>query len=271
MFKEVHNNTFENKEGMKFPKLIVYTATLYREDDVSKVRQELAQKFIENTAKLGIKCVLIDGGSNEEFINFAKSFSNVELHVEPQLGMGESRRLGLSKAMENTEAEYFFWVEPEKYDLINTDDLEHLLVDLEKDQTDIVVPKRSSMETLTKFQAWIESRANKRAMGIVGVNEQEVKEVWDLWFGPKMFNREGAKFFQEYNGKLDKWDSIIKPVANAYLAGKRVTSVNVDYHYDQKQTESEENDREMKKKRIVQYMSILAEMGDEFWQDKIVE
>ncbi len=271
MMQEGYNNKFENNEGIHFSKLIVYTATLYKEDDVSKVRQQLAERFIENTAKLGIKCVLIDGGSNERFTDFAKSFPNVEMHIEPLLGMGESRRFGLNKAMENVEAQYFLWVEPEKYDLINSDDLELLLTDLEEDQTDIVVPKRASMETLPKFQSWIESRANKRAMEIAGINESEVKEVWDLWFGPKMFNREGAKFFQEYNGKLDKWDSIIKPVVNAYLAGKRVTSVSVDYNYDQKQTASEEHDREMKKKRITQYISILAEMGDELWQDKTVK
>jgi len=269
MYEETYRNSIEKKETINFSDLTIYTATLYGDDDVSNVRQPLAEKFIENTAKLGIKCVLIDGGSNEKFINFAKSFPNVKIEIDPHLGMGESRRRGLNKAMEDVEAQYFLWVEPEKYDLINTDDLGRMITGLKEDQTDIVVPKRSSMETLTKFQTWIESRANKRAMEIAGVNEQDVKEVWDLWFGPKMFNREGAKFFQEYSGKLDKWDSIIKPVVNAYQAGKRISSVSVDYSYDTKQTEAEENDREMKKKRIIQYVSILAEMGDEFWQDKI--
>jgi len=106
--KEKYKNTIENKEAINFSDLAIYTTTLYKNDEVSKIRQQLAEKFIKNAAKLGIKWVLIDGASNKNFINFAKSFSNVKIKIEPQLGMGESRRFGLNVAMENAESQYFY-------------------------------------------------------------------------------------------------------------------------------------------------------------------
>jgi len=255
-------------KNFKFPDLVIYTSTLYGNDEVSKVREKLALKLFNNIHQLGIRCVVLDGGSNENFLEEAKEFPNVEIIVNPSLGMGEGRRAALGAAMEKKEASFFLWIEPEKDDLINEKELEKMIADLRENKTDIVIPRRESKETMPKFQAWVESRANKRAMEVAGVSGEEAKEVWDLWFGPKMFNREGAKYFLEYKGKLDKWDSIIKPVLDAYQDGKRVSSVDIGYKYDVSQKESEEENREMKKKRILQYTKILAEIGDEFWQKK---
>ena len=228
----------------------------------------MALKFFNNADQLGVRCVVLDGGSNENFLEEAKKFSNVEIIVDSSLGMGEGRRAALEAAMGENKASFFLWIEPEKDDLINEKDLGKMIADLRENKADIIVPRRESKETMPEFQAWIENRANKKAMEIAGVGREEAKEVWDLWFGPKMFNREGAKYFLEYKGKLDKWDSIIKPVLNAYQDGKRVSSVDVNYKYDISQKESEEKDREMKKKRIIQYIKILAELGDEFWRKK---
>jgi len=54
----------------------------------------------------------------------------------------------------------------------------------------------------------------------------------------------------------------------AAQAGKRISSVDVDYAYDPSQSGSEENDRSMKEKRVIQYKKILGELGDEFWKKK---
>ena len=266
---EKQNIGFEQKEKLKFQDLAIYTTTFYGKDPVSKVREKLAIQLLENAQKLGIHCVVVDGGSNEDFLGTVKKMSNVELHIDSSLGMGDSRRQALSKAMEISAATFFLWVEPEKDNLINEEDLEAMISGLRDDSADVVVPKRRSKETMPKFQAWIEDRANQRAMKTAGINQEEARGVWDLWFGPKMFNRDGAKYFLEYKGKLDKWDAIIKPVINAFKDGKRISDVPVGYKYDLSQKESEENDYEMKKKRLIQYIKILAELGDDYWKDKI--
>lgn len=191
------------------------------------------------------------------------------LIVDEKLRMGESRRAALNNAMEKfQDAQYFLWVEPEKDGLITADSLNVMLAGLRENQTDIVVPRRKSKESMPKLQAWMESRANKRASSLQG---SELEETMDLWFGPKMFNRKGAAYFANYRGSLDKWDAVIKPVIKAHGQGARISSAEVDYSYDPSQSESERDDRQMKQKRLVQYSQILAELGDEFWKNKIKE
>lgn len=157
-------------------------------------------------------------------------------------------------------------MEPEKVGLVTEDNLLNMIDVLRKNQADIVVPRRRSKDTMPRLQRWIESRANKRVKDkIADITDEEL----DLWFGPKMFNRAGAEYFLNYRGRLDKWDSVIKPVIEAHQGGKVVVSVPVDFEYTTEEREHEEADRELKKKRIIQYSQILAEMGDKFWQEKL--
>ncbi|MDP3793899.1 MAG: hypothetical protein Q8R07_04055 [Candidatus Uhrbacteria bacterium] len=244
---------------------VIFTTTLYREDAVSAVRSVLAKRFLENAGKLGIRCVVVDGGSNPDFLIFLKSLPHVTLLEDPTLGMGEGRRAALNKALE-FPVPYFLWSEPEKDGLITQENLSRLLREFQDKKVDVIVPKRESMESLPKFQRQMESRANQRAARLLNTDK-----ILDLWFGPKAMNREGAKYFTDYKGKLDKWDAIIKPVLDAYRDGKRVASVPIDYTYDPSQSRSEEHDRAMKLKRLEQYTQILAELGDTFSHEKLMD
>lgn len=253
----------------KFNDLFIFTTTLYGKDESSRVRAALAEEFLKRVEKLNIKCVVVDGGSSEEFLNRIRQLKNVQVVVDPSLGTGESRRKALEVAMSlasATGSPSFLYTDPEKEDLIKEESLGAMIESLREGKADIVVPMRKSMESYPKFQEWIEKRANKRAAKIMNENSDEAE--FDLWFGPKMFNREGAKYFLEYRGKLDKWDSIIKPVADAYRAGKKIVSVPVDFKYPETQKQHEEVSRIFKQKRFEQYRKILAEMGDEFWVGK---
>ncbi len=142
----------EKKEGEKFSDLVIFTATLYKNDAVSKLRQELAKKFFANAKNLGIKCVVVDGGSNQEFLDELKGFDNVELIVDPKASMGESRREGLQKGIGQFDAPYYLWVEPEKYDLIKEESLVAMIQGLRDGRADIVVPKRKDLSTMSEFQ-----------------------------------------------------------------------------------------------------------------------
>lgn len=254
-----------------FNDLTIFTSTLYKEDESSLVRQELAIKLFENARNLGIKVVVDDGGSNAYFLEKISQFNNVTIVSDSKnASMGEGRRAALRKAVEdsgNSQNHYYLWVEPEKEGLISPDGLTAILDPLRSNQTDIVVPARKDMSTLPNFQAWIEKRANEAAGKIArpeGIETDE--EVWDLWFGPKAFNATGANYFLNYQSDLDKWDSIIKPVLNAYQDGKRVTTVPVDFRYTEEQKANEDESDEFKKKRVVQYGVILAELGSVLWK-----
>jgi hypothetical protein len=268
--QEVGPTREELEKEPGFKDLVLFTTTMYGVDDVSKVREVLAERLLKNAEDLGVRSVVVDGGSNPEFLKKLKAFKNVTSEVDPSLGMGESRREALKKALELAgPQDNFLWVEPEKSELITKESLSAMIEGLRAGQTDIVVPRRKSMASMPKFQAWIEKRANKRAGELMNEDEDApTEESLDLWFGPKMFNREGANFFANYKGKLDKWDSIIKPVIDAAEAGKKISSVDVDYSYDPSQSESEEHDRVMKEKRVTQYKKILGELGDSFWEEQ---
>lgn len=246
-----------------FNDLVVFTTTLYGTDRQSEVRQKLAQRLFENCEQLGMACVVVDGGSNQRFIEKASSLKHLKFAVNPQLGMGQSRREALRIAMENfPRADFFLWLEPEKDSLVSQESLNAMLADLRTGQADIVVPKRKSKATLPALQSWIETRANRRAGNLF---DPKLEEELDLWFGPKVFNRKGAEYFIKYQSSLDKWDSIIKPVIQAYQDGAIIKSVEVDYNYHPRQSQMEEDDRMIKMKRLMQYRQILSEIGDPFW------
>lgn len=253
---------FENKESKKFSDLTIFTTTFYGADKTSQVRQKLAEKLLSNCSDLGIHCVVVDGGSNQEFLDKVKSLKNVTLSIESSLNMGDSRKEALRLAMEKYNTPYFFWVEPEKDDLIKEESLSSIIKELREKKADIVVPKRVENNTLPELQIWIENRANKRATEIM---DPALDESVDLWFGPKMFNKKGAKYFIDYKSNLNKWDTIIGPVINAYKDGLKISSAKVDYKYDITQKDDEKLNPVMKRKRLEQYVTILKALKDPYW------
>lgn len=266
----------EHRETEPFGDLAIFTTTLYKDDaEVTRVRKELTFEALARASRLGVDVVVVDGGSEQEFLEKLKEFGNVKTIPEPpRVTMGEGRRVGLREAMKYASKPYFLWIEPEKTGLIEADNLEMLLRPLREGEADIVVPKRSEagMRSLTDKQRWFESRANSRATRIMygqdpsGKDDPEGfgEEVLDLWFGPKAFNRQGAEEFLNYQARPggDRWDAIIVPVINAFKKGLRVVSVKVDFAYDERQTKSELGNKVMFQKRLDQYKSILDELGD---------
>lgn len=265
----------------KLSEITIYTSTLYDNTETSRVRSELCINMLKNSAALGIKVVIKDGGSSEDFIRRVKEFKNVVL-VQRQPGekaksMGQDRRDALKRAMEisleeKLEHPSFFWTEPEKDNLVSEENMAVMYEEI-RSGSNIVVParKENAFNTLPKNQCWFEKRAKKRALEILKeVSGGKHQELLDLWFGPKMFDLEGANYFINYNkdgGRADLSDAIIVPVEDAIRDGKKVSSVPVNYEYSESQRLNEIG--EMKdlfaRKRLEQYAQILRELGDEKW------
>ncbi|TSD02436.1 MAG: hypothetical protein Athens071424_82 [Parcubacteria group bacterium Athens0714_24] len=266
MTEKILNQAEKREENEHFSDLVIFTTTLYGEDKTSLVRLELAKKLFANAEKLGIKCVVLDNGSSKNFLQEVAKYKNVKLIIQPAFGMGEGRRRSLQEAMQMVSPEIknpnFLWTEPEKDGLITKENLNAMINGLRNGSVDIVVPQRKNKDSYPKFQARIETRANKRAKELGGMSQDFPNEEIDLWFGPKMFNLTGAQYFLDYKGKLDKWDAIIKPVINAYKDGKTIGVTPVDFTYDQSQRKDEEGNKEFKKKRFEQYVKILEELDD---------
>lgn len=263
--------------------LIIYTATLYGNDKISEIRSELCINLLKNAKELGVKVIIKDGGSSEKFINEVKKLDNVLLIQALPGGeaksMGADRRDALEEAVklagrEKMQNPCFFWTEPEKDNLIAEQNLANMVAEIRRG-SNIVVParKENAWESLPKTQRWFEQRANKRSQKLTKeFSGGRHQQLLDLWFGPKMLDREGAEFFREYNKdnkRMDLWDATIVPVTEAVREGKAVGSVPVDYEYNEVQRLNESG--ELKDiftiKRLEQYSQILKEMGDPFWKN----
>lgn len=267
----------EGQEGEPFGDLTIFTTTFYRDDDMSRLRAELALGTFANASQLGINIIVVDGGSRQDFLDELKGFENVTIVKEnPSWKMGESIREGLRRAMGKHQTAFYLWTEPEKTNLVTEGCLGPVIAPLRMGEADIVVPKRKEegMQGLPKIQRWFEERANGRATRIMHkISLDETNEIRkgkdgeiDFWFGPKLFNQKGAGFFLDYRAKgLDRWDAHIVPVVMAYRAGLIVASVEVDYTYDERQKTAEESNRVIKQKRLDQYKGILLELDDPFW------
>lgn len=267
-FKEIMNHE-------KFKDLIIYTGVYYQDNAIYNTRSKIWFKTFDNAQKLGIKVVVRnDGGLPPEMLARIKSYENITIveKTGPNT-MGGGRREALEKAIEIAEKEgverpVFLWTEPEKDNLITEKNLLQMISGI-REGANIVIPERGERAwgQLPKLQRWLEQRAEKRAKKIV-----EFDGTLDLWFGPQVLDKTGAKYFLGYNSKknrTDLWDALIVPVLDAKRAGGIVKSVSIDFLYNQNQIENEvdESNREIKIKRIEQYTQILKELGDPKWED----
>lgn len=267
-----------NKE--EFKNLIIYTSVYYQNNDIYRTRSKIWFKTFNNAKELGVRVVVRnDGGLPEDMLEKIKLYSNIIIvnkTIPNTLGGG--RREALQKAMEiaresNIDKPIFLWTEPEKDNLITRGNLLKIVSEIQRGSHIAVIErKEESWEQLPKFQSWIEKRANERARGIMEENTGRHKEILDLWFGPKAFDKIGAQYFLKYNLdglRIDLWDAHIIPVFEAIKKGEKVSGVPVDFLYNeiQIQNESDATNREIKIKRLEQYAQILKELGDKKWVD----
>src|SRR3989344_5944484 len=84
----------------KLDDVVIFTTTLYKDDKQSRVRQELGLKLLENASALGVRAVVVDGGSNAEFLDKARQLRGVTILPEIQgATMGAGRRQALDEAL----------------------------------------------------------------------------------------------------------------------------------------------------------------------------
>lgn len=238
----------------------IATTTFYKpgsENDA--MRAELAKKTVRNAAALGYHIVIVDGGSSDEFLKEISSYGlDVHLHIEPKMGLGESRRHAISLAMKLGKYA-IAWVEPEKADYIHS--IADTVRPIDERVADIVVPRRASLASYPLGQQYAESMGNLFWNKLTGHD-------LDMWFGPRTFRRDISAYFTDYKGEYgDKWDSIFIPVMDVITDGKVVKSVTVDYTHPAEQTAFEEQDLSLYWKRVKQLENLLPAL-ETHWKKK---
>lgn len=242
-----------------FANLFVFTTTMYRgliDNEMARVRMARFLALAQNARDLGVNLVVVDGNSDQEFLDRVADFPNIRLLPEPAGGtMGSGRRYacGFAQAWAVEQGEknpIFLWIEPEKADLITSSNLIALMEPIVASEADIVVPARNAagIASMASFQAQVERICNAYSCQNLGL-------VYDLWFGPKMFNATAAAVFRAYNseGNLpDKWDGIVIFPVLAVQGGLLVRGVEVEFLYDPSEKELEDKSIFLQFRRMLQ-------------------
>lgn len=238
----------------------IATSTFYNFDNPSGlIRANCARNMVRRAIDLGYSIALIDGGSPQELVEEferygAKVFPEQE-RVAPGI-FGPGRRQSFQEAY-NLNKSVVAWMEPEKEGYVP--ELWKTAVPILEGKTDLVVPKRKSLETYPEFQAREEELGNMLFRNLTGYE-------LDVWMGPRTWSRDITNYFTGYDGKFgDEWESIFMPILKAIFDKKRVTGVEIDYTHPKEQTEIEKGDLIFDLKRIKQLNCLTNNMFS-YWQ-----
>lgn len=236
---------------------------------IDKIRGDLAIEMLSEAKKKNFQIILIDAGSSRVF---TKEIARIGIKIirPKNKALSPSRQYGFILASKMKGVKVICWLEPEKVS-IPKDCLPQAVLPILNNQADIVIPKRDkkAFSTYPSFQARIEKIANKKWNSRLKEHKLLSKkaEELDIWFGPKFFKNDPKLInifqksyqFKDKIQKLDIWsNAIIFPIITALKLGYKVVSSKVQYEHPKQQTVAEENSVLMRRKRQIQYQSILS-------------
>jgi hypothetical protein len=267
-------------------RIAICTTTLYKgisESPAVKIRAQLAQEFIRSAAESMHWPVIVDGGSDESFLQgLSDCIAQTFYERQEASGMSEGRRIAFRKAREHIpDLEAVVMTEPEKTDLIrNIANIDRLIGPIVKGTADITILNRTeeSFRSLPLYQAQSERAANMilndllREHGLLKPNDRYL----DLFSGPKAVSAGALHLFERVwtfndrvdllshrslkNDTLDMYvNSLFFPVYQALKDNLRVVPVGIDLRYPKEQTSVERGDPEFERKRDRQRSSIIMQ------------
>ncbi len=140
-------------------------------------------------------------------------------------------------------------MEPEKTSFVSQ--IEKTIKPILKGSCEMVIPRRTSMESYPEFQKYSEGFGNLHFKTLTGYD-------LDLYFGPRIFKRELIPYFLQYKSQFeDRWDSFFAPVVAIIKAKHKVESINVDFTYPKSQQDFEENNLSFYDKRLDNLNNIM--------------
>ncbi|MEK7536909.1 MAG: hypothetical protein AAB584_00475 [Patescibacteria group bacterium] len=235
-------------------RVVIATTTWYRSPD--EVRAKEAFKTVRSATSSSLPIVVVDGSPSME-VKARLIDLRAVLLAEEKGTMGLSRRQAIREAVRLAgEDGVVVWMEPEKNPLVSF--IHQMVQPILDGQYEIVVPRRRDcLASYPEFQMHAELYGNDGFRLLTG-------KALDVWFGPRAFSTEAAKYFLAYDGKSldgskyygDRWDSIFIPLVRAITEGQRVGEVVVDYIHPQEQTAAEEGFTDYKK-RMLQLTSLI--------------
>lgn len=236
-------------------KTTVVTVTFYDLQNPGMLcRSHLALQTIQDAVARDCEVFIVDGGSNEEFIEQARSLG---AHLFQQQGRGISgaQQQAIAAAHQEADPDAYILIEPEKAGLLKNHFAE-ITSPVYNDEADLVLVGRTeqAMRTMTRMQRLTETKLNEVESGIIGMDA-------DYCMAPRVWNAEITPYFLNYT-PTKNWDLFHGPVIDAIIAGKRILPVAIPYVYPKEMIAHEEGDEAFEKKRIDQLMEVTDFVKD---------
>ena len=249
--------------------LIVVAPTFYK--SIDETRFLLALESCREAAKQNTRLVLVDASPNPQIRSMLESAGRPIVKVVQQTSKGKGAALKeaiqtaqneIVSSSENDEKNIrtkattttvIAFQELEKVDMFRSSHWQHLLYHMYIHNADVTVPWRSDKlfkKTYPSEQYHAETFANMYLNSLA--NELQMTSI-DWTMGPVAFTSNIAKYWLDYDSKLDSYDVQLVPIINAYLQGKaKLTSYVIDYQHSSEMKDMEEGSPVWSEKRLMQ-------------------
>lgn len=275
----------ESSRNFRPDQIIVATNCLYKRYqtlregkrqlyDTDGIRGDLALELFRNTASLGLRVVVCDGGSSSDFLADLAKFQDRGLTLVKSTvpGRGPQRRSAFEVAASESNCSVIVYTQPEKASLF--DYLTKISSPILEDKAKIVIPKRKLnlfIESYPEYMRESELKVNATYDRLMKRENLMTKhESFDWFFGPVVFRNtpEVLSLFLKHYEVADSIRSRIGaqinpemhsdghyfPIIEALFNELRVVSVEIPFIYPPLQKANEttpEKMEEFKKRRIL--------------------
>jgi hypothetical protein len=289
--------TTTTTEATKTTKLIVVAPTFYKSLDESRCR--LALEACQQAALQEIRLILIDASPRHAEIATALTDAGMGgphhdqpyVRVLPQQSLGKkgtalreaiqaacqeldhppddpqqssSPRFWSSSRGSSTGRCIIAFQEPEKVGMIRH--WGHIVEYMDDIQADILVPHRSDkyfQRTYPVEQYHCETFANLYLNSLAGKIGLIPTPSLDWTMGPVAFRRDQAHYWLEGCNDCEVWDAQLVPIIRAHMVGRKVATLEIDYHHPTSMKQEEEGDPIWMEKRLLQLNVLSETVGQE--------
>jgi hypothetical protein len=171
---------------MNLSNLSIATITWARDNE----EEMLLRKSLQQLSTLGMNVYITDGGSDNDFLDFLKSFPNFVMLKAEEKGVFAQAKKSLSEAYKNGSS-FILYTEPDKLDFFKNG-LPRMLHEVTVDEhSGVITASRSKkgFATFPAFQQMTETTINNCCSEIIGNRV-------DYTYGPFILNRKLAPYLE---------------------------------------------------------------------------
>ncbi len=172
--------------------------------------------------------IIVDDGSTDNSLKILKDFekkdNRIKIISQENKGLSKTRNI----LIDNSIGDYFYFIDSD--DWIENDCIENFLIELKKDQYDLIFAKSFTNNKINKYASRINENTTKEEYAIFNCTY-----VWNIFISKDFWKRNKLRFYDEYPffedigifsyliSKSEKTGFVLKPTYH-YIVNKKSTS-----------------------------------------------